>query len=358
MFQRLFFLLCVAAGWTGCATSGWYLDKGVYYRKDLTVELERATSGTDAPKTGFAHPAQVPEAAVVKLVAGLTYDDRGTRRAVVHQDSVPELAAALVKGLARADATSRVRFLVMNPGRTMFFFRSTTSTRGVAFVKPAGVLNLAFDLVDEVTEFEDDEWVDAIAESRSEMEISPPAGAQYHVNADGKTSNPRWIVLPLGPDLPLPATRVTATRAAGTEAAANKPPVLDTTRTVLPTAEPRPVSVVPAQDSKPTATRSPADQPASQDRPDQLDQPDRALPVKAPGRLPAGTATSVKTGTDTETKKPLTSEQILQRLRTLEKLYDEGTITEEQYRNIRRKLLGTTATTSGKLPGKKSSKTP
>jgi hypothetical protein len=279
------------------------------------LHLPRGYGSSVCPR--LIGPAQVPEAAVAKLVAGLTYDDRGTRRAVVHQDSVPELAAALVKGLARADATSRVRFLVMNPGRTMFFFRSTTSTRGVAFVKPAGVLNLAFDLVDDVTEFEDDEWVDAITGSRSEVEINPPAGAQYHVNADGKTSNPRWIVLPLGPGPSLPATRVTAIGGAGTEAAANRTPVLDTTRTALPTGEPRPESVVPAPDSKPTQTQPPADQPASQDRPDQLVHPDRALPGKAPDRSPAGTATPVKTGTNTKAKKPLTSEQILQRLRTL-----------------------------------------
>jgi len=261
VLSRVSLVLVLALMIAGCASTGWSRSEAVRYTKLMMVEIERYARGGDPIDLGYAHPARVSEEKVRGLFEALTYASEGERKLAVGKDSAAGLARAIVSGLARCDPASRVRFNVENPGEKQLILSSSTSTRGVAFVEPAGVLNVAFQVVDHLYGFQDDaKWIDPTQGPDVPQHLVLPESARFHVAKDG-TVNTMWVTCPVGDTRPAKPAAV----------AAETPP-----------AEP--------------------------------------VPKAAPSER-------------------LTSEETLNRLRYLEELREKGMISEEKYREERKRLL-------------------
>jgi hypothetical protein len=245
----------------GCSTTGWSKSAAIKYTKHMMVEIERRVDGNNSGNPGYAHPASVSEEKVRRFFETLTYEGEGERKVAVRKNSTGVLARAIVTGLARSDPSSRVRFSVDNPGDKDLVVFNPTTTRGVAFVEPAGVLNVAFQVVDYLYGFKDDPlWLDPTRGPDVPEKLVLPESAQFHVAKDGKV-NTMWITYPVGDTQPVEPAKEIA----------------------------------------------------------------RTPPEKAkPGDKPGG---------------GLTSDEILDRLRYLEELREEGVISEDKYRQERKKLL-------------------
>lgn len=261
MLARIPLVLWFAPMIAGCTTKNWCRSEAIKYTKFVSVEIERLADGGNPADPGYAHPARVPEDKVRRLFETLTYEREGKRKVTVRSDGTDVLARAIVTGLARCDATSRVRFNVQNPGEKEFILSNPTTTRGVVFVKPAGVLNVAFQAVDHLYDFHDDaDWLDPTRGPDVPENLVLPESARFHVAKDGSV-NTMWFTYPVGD----------------------------------------------------TAPASPAAAPAES-------PPEKAKP-------------------ETSSAEKLTSEQTLDRLRYLEELREKGLISEEKYRQERKRLL-------------------
>ena len=228
-FPALVGILFVA----GCSSpSGWELADRVSRVGTVLVQLERRAPDAE-PVAPFAHPASVARIKLADFFMNATYVRRGDRNPVVHAERAPLLARSIAEGLAKADPTTRVRFQVDNPAPLLGVFDPGGTSRGVAFVRPAGTLNLVFDVVDDMIEFEDDMWADPVREGLSHGEIRPPAGARSHVAKNGKPA-PLWIELPVDPTAPVAVTTTPptapTTTAPGTKPALTERQVLDRLR--------------------------------------------------------------------------------------------------------------------------------
>lgn len=176
----------------GCTSpSGWALAEHIPTPSPVRVQLEQRESPdpTDAP---FAHPAAGLDVALADYFLNATYERRGERRPVVHPDRAPIVARGIADALAIAGPGMRVRFSVDNPAPALGVFNPGGTTRGVAFVRPAGTLNLVCDVVDDAIEFEDDTWADPVRTAISRGTITPPPGSRRHVARAGEPTE-FWI---------------------------------------------------------------------------------------------------------------------------------------------------------------------
>jgi len=246
-------LIAVLAALPACRTAGWKDGEVVTCTGSTVVQIERWQSAKGKASTApevFDHPVTLNADALARTLERLKYRGGGKEtRPAIHAPLVPRLAVGIADGLARADRQSRVRFSVTNPGSKVLFIPVVTVTRGVAFVSPAGRLNIAFDVVDETIEFEDEGWADPVKTvlSRGRLAAEPPARVRVEKDL--------WLTVAL-------ADGMTAPPGSAKAAAKLEPP-----------------------------------------------------------------------------KRRLTDEEIVERLRFLERLYREGTITEAQYKKIRESLL-------------------
>lgn len=221
----------------GCSSpSGWELADRVSRMGTVLVQLERRAPDAE-PVAPFAHPARVARIKLADFFMNATYVRHGDSKPVVHVERAPLLARSIAEGLAKADPTTRVRFQVDNPAPLLGVFDPGGTSRGVAFVQPAGTLNIVFDVVDDIIEFEDDTWADPVREGLSHGEIRPPAGARRRIAENGEPE-PWWVEMKVDPTAPvavtttpLPATNEPVpTAPPGTKPALTESQVLDRLR--------------------------------------------------------------------------------------------------------------------------------
>lgn len=303
MLLRILTLIVLASTFGGCAGTGWYKLAPVGASDFNTVEIEYYREDGEPKSRGFAHPAHVDVETLKGLLRELVYRDGSKTPVVVRREAVANLAAQIAEGLARCDATSRVRFQIQMPGRKLLFLRSATTTRGVAFVQPAGRLNLAFDAVDIYLSDEDDLWGNPTRRVVTTTDLVVPKGAEKHVEQGGKV-RPMWLAFAVG------------------DTSKPRAPMVPAAVAVVPASAPKAAAPASAPRAAPSvATPKPAAPAAA---------PKAAAPVVVPRAAPPGAPGPVGS---------LTADQILERLRYLEKLYREGTLSEAEYRRVRERLL-------------------
>ncbi len=189
----------------GCAATTWQLKVPLVSENHLVVEIEQLRRGGAVVDAGYAHPARLPVADLQKFFASLKYRSEGlltTRELpVFSSDLVPAFAQAVAEGLARCGPSERIRFKMSNPHTELKFIPITRVSRGVVFVKPAGVLNVAFDLVDDTPESDRreelfrTEWDDPTRHTVSTCMLILPPAARLHRDPKGRTHR-LWLEVP------------------------------------------------------------------------------------------------------------------------------------------------------------------
>ena len=188
-----------------CSTASWQKSAGLFDYHHLVVEIEQLTQGGEPQDAGFAHPATLGHDAVRSFLSELGYTTSGvlagdTPVPLIAPDAADGLAHAMVDGLKKTGPAQRVRFEVRNADGSLGSIVSMRKrTRGVAFVKPEGVLNVAFDLVDEAPDSASSDdpftiaWGDPTRRTTSAAALSPPRGTALYVDQDGG-AHPLWII--------------------------------------------------------------------------------------------------------------------------------------------------------------------
>ncbi|HAK96214.1 MAG TPA: hypothetical protein DCM87_14795 [Planctomycetes bacterium] len=191
----------------GCFGTSWRRSVGVLKDMNTEVELERMFEAGAPKDAGFAHPADIPTEHLAAFVRLLTYAQPkliGETEYVplVAEPHVAKLSVAIAEGLARAGPAERVRFSVVNTRFQLGFLPKPRTTRGVAFLKPQGTLNLAFDLVDENTETDMpgehylDDWGDPTRRTITRATLRLPEHAARYRDGDGDV-HPLWVIVPV-----------------------------------------------------------------------------------------------------------------------------------------------------------------
>ncbi len=269
---------------SGCAQSGWKRSESLVSESSFKVELEQL-SFEGQPKSVFGHPVDVSSAVVSNAFSALQYKPRSLFGDPVPEPAVvpnflPALAQAVSSALARAKDSERVRFEMRERAKSLYVLPSVATTRGVAFVSTAGELNLVFDEVHALPEIDESGTRGGWGNPTRRARSSGRLALPEYATAG---VNERGSTMPLWAVLPL-----------------------DRIPTEAPTAEVA------------TNTESAA----------------------------VGNATTPTAKTETSTgateEKPLSDAEIVARLRYLEELYQDGSLTEDQYKEKRAALLGTT----------------
>jgi len=189
----------------GCSTTSWRRTVSIVNKHRLVVELEQLTYKGEPKDAGFSHPARIDPQGIQRFFTELRYENPGlfsTKKAhVVDKTLIADLALAVSSGLAKANPAQRVRFSINNPHKQLGFIPVSSTTRGVAFVKPAGVLNIAFDLVDDDPDRDttDDlfytQWNDPTRRVISTYKLLVPKGTRLHRDARGRKYD-MWVSIP------------------------------------------------------------------------------------------------------------------------------------------------------------------
>ena len=192
----------------GCGAT-WRRSVELLSDHQMQIELERLTEDGAPKDAGFSHPAWVTADRLAALLEAITYEEptllwQSDQVAVVDPPLVPKLATAISDGLRLAGPAERVRFIVFNTRYQFKVIPKTTCTRGVAFVDPAGTINIAFDLVDEHMDREGrsrhvtpDRWGDPTRFTESNVTLHLPPGAAVHRSPTGATHR-LWVVGNIG----------------------------------------------------------------------------------------------------------------------------------------------------------------
>ncbi len=201
----------------GCTVTSWKRTSTVVDQSKLVVETEQLYS-YDSPTDGiftdampvdssFFHPAELNPETLTLFLSGIRYEIPSfladmTYEPVFEQKIVPALALGVVKGLKRSGPGERIRFWVRNIRHKYGFVPQGRITRGVVFVQPEGILNIAFDLIDADPEEVHEEsiysvdWEDPTAHIASHEVLQLPEPASVFFDAEGER-RPLWVVIPL-----------------------------------------------------------------------------------------------------------------------------------------------------------------
>lgn len=201
-----------------CSGPRWRATDDVAHTAPLDVRLERRVAGGAGGP--FAHPADVPAGPLAVALDDLrTTTDDGDAPLFGGEDT-RGLAKALAEGLARADSEERVRFSRDRKVARERFPRWLT-TRGVAFVQPAGTLNLVFESLDEELDFQEEgDWREPTVWAEGRRLALPAEGGSELGLAPGP--HPAWCTL-----------RVDALARAAADAPAVEPPPTQRERELL-----------------------------------------------------------------------------------------------------------------------------
>lgn len=234
----------------------------------------------------LSHPATIEASVLAEQLSSLHFEEQGrllraSRQAVFDREEADELAAMLARGLSQAGREQRIDFV--SHGRSGATLGNARKTEGTVFVDGNGELNIAFAGVrhmmtvdDDFTRFRDFSLGDPLATDRSLVRVgSDRPGISPRLQADG-SAYPMWVTVSLISPEPANAAPTRSAPAA-------------------PTAPPGA-----AAESPPTPSRS-----------DVEPQP------------PAVDSTTA----------------VRERLEFLKRLYDDGLITESEYRTERERAL-------------------
>ena len=191
----------------GCFGTSWQRSVAILKDRQAEVELERMFESGAPKDAGFAHPANIPTEHLAAFFDLLKYEQpkvigRTEYTPLVSETLVDTLSLAIAEGIARAGPAERVRFSVVNTRYEFTFIPKARTTRGVAFVKPPGTLNVAFDLVDKPMEtdipgeYHANEWGDPTRYAITQVTLLLPRSASLFRDENGE-AHPLWVVVPV-----------------------------------------------------------------------------------------------------------------------------------------------------------------
>ncbi len=186
---------------TGCQSARWLRTDTLEDSRELRVEREQSIVDGKAQVGLFAHPAQLEPDLVVSLLSELHYrrsrlfreDENGP---VVPAERRSALARALSEALREADSSERVRFRLQLSSGSIFGLDRIT--RGVAFVQPAGVLNIALDHIEDVPD--DNEaagFRDPTVRSLTQADLDP--APNWRRSTARGAESVLWVLAPTDP---------------------------------------------------------------------------------------------------------------------------------------------------------------
>lgn len=206
--RMIWIMVALSLAASGCAYDGWVQSE---YEKgdDFEVYVEHRVESEATVSQAFAHPAEISPKAMSAIFSGLRYWESNilgdkSAESVFQPYEVEELAPRILKALSEIGPDQRVRFISRNTGRSLIL-ASRRITRGVVFVKPENVLNIAF------IEINEDLYPMDYAEMGREREMREPTNIEssvrmlakmpwYDLNMqpDGEEPYPLWCMVDLG----------------------------------------------------------------------------------------------------------------------------------------------------------------
>lgn len=207
MDRRISVLLILSPLVWGCSTTYWKKTDVVAEDARIVAELEQWTFEGEPRDAGFSHPATVAPKVLSAFFSRLKYENprflqSPSREPVVMPEGVETLAQVLADGLRQCGPAQRVRFQVKNAHLRLGLIPMGRKTRGVVFVKPAGTLNVALDIVDDEADPESREevyflgWGDPTRRTLSTYDLILPEGARLHRSPEGRT-HALWVMVPI-----------------------------------------------------------------------------------------------------------------------------------------------------------------
>ncbi len=207
MTWRISVLLILLPLVWGCSTTYWKRTDVVVKETRIVAEVEQWTFEGEPKDAGFSHPASVAPEVLSAFFNRLKYENprflqSASQEPVVLPENVEDLSLALADGLKRCGPAQRMRFRVRNAHLKLGLIPTGKKTRGVVFVKPAGTLNVALDIVDDEADPESRDniyyrdWGDPTRRTLSTYVLILPEGARLHRSPEGRTHE-LWIVVPL-----------------------------------------------------------------------------------------------------------------------------------------------------------------
>ncbi len=286
----------------GCASSPWKRSAPPLYKTPGTL-LFREHLEKDGQRVplGYKHPIDVSIEKTVLILSQLVYrKDTLLKSRSTYVFTKEEIAAAaepVSRALKVITPDERLRFLILRSSWKEAFL-GTYGTSGVVFSTEEGVLNVAFDRIDQhllVPEGGEPmkiEFPDEPTEVTDDSPLIPGGGTKLHRSPEG-SDFPRWVEVRVAGVQPLPLS-------------------------------PPPEEKAPAP--------PPAVQVAVPDRPPLAGSPRPSAGAEAP---PPGPAEPAGKAAEAEAR----YQQSRQRLETLNRLRKDGVLTEEQYQDEYKKVM-------------------
>ena len=207
--KRIIALIIITAACVCACSSGKWIRTSVAKEYNLIVTLEQGQSqGASIPEK-YQQPCNIDLNALKRFMGELTYTEKAGMLSenkpspIFQSDEIDRLAPVLVKTLAIADASQRLRFLSFNQGPSLLFTESRKS-EGVVFVDSAGRLNMALNYINTkrlpmessaiYSKYSD---VDPLNIQTSDTTISATAPyVELHTFASGQSA-PMWVLADL-----------------------------------------------------------------------------------------------------------------------------------------------------------------
>lgn len=151
-------VLLAACGTAGCGTARWQ-DSAVTDDGKVVVKLEQQMEDGRAVDQGYRHPFDIDARTLGWLLDDLTYmaepmimgDPKETP--VFQQEEIQRLAPALARAFQTATSAQRVHFVSFNQG-VDFLFKKPRKTEGLMFVDASGRLHIAFSWINQQLDVE------------------------------------------------------------------------------------------------------------------------------------------------------------------------------------------------------------
>ncbi|MBN1417736.1 MAG: SHOCT domain-containing protein [Planctomycetes bacterium] len=255
MRRLVFAAAALAAVASGCLGPHWVESDPLFDDGVNIVCLETRTHKGAEVDQGYAHPATVQAEWLEPFLASVAYDEPRLigsieGKPIFERDAARILAQEMQEAFAAAKPSQRVRFSAIRREANLVIFRSRRVTSGVAFVEPAGTINVAFERVDDPEDREDvgagyrgDPALSELAYAR----IVPPPGGRLHMDeardrqhrlwVEGDLSTPPIVLAPIEePKEPPPAEASAAPAAASVKPEPEVAPAKSSER--LPAKEP------------------------------------------------------------------------------------------------------------------------
>lgn len=206
MKRKPFIMVMMIFFTVSCSNMRWH-EKVVFENQNSKVSLESKEENRQILNNIYTHPAALDENSLEMFLKSIFFLEEtgffsGRKKASVFlDDEIKNLVSPIIDCLKIADSSQRIHFISYNRGDGGVFSH-LRKTEGVVFIRPSGILNIAFSLVnDEITPHVNDDPVemevntDPLKLKNSQASVfSGFKEVKNHEFENGKKS-PVWLVV-------------------------------------------------------------------------------------------------------------------------------------------------------------------